>query len=92
MVLKRHEQSSSHRQAVETTITIPSTTVSIDEQLCHQLSKEKEINRGMLIKIISSVRFLARQGLALRGDGSEDDGNFYQMLKVKVEDDPGVNA
>ncbi len=40
----------------------------------------------MLIKIISSIRFLARQGLTLRGDGSEElDSNFYQMLKLKSE-------
>ncbi len=46
----------------------------------------------MLIKIISSIRFLARQGLPLRGDGSEElDSNFYQMLKLKSEEDPRVN-
>ena len=42
----------------------------------------------MLLKIISSIRFLGRQGLALRGDKKEDDGNFMQMLNVKAEDDP----
>ena len=35
--------------------------------------REKELNHSMLIKIMSSIRFLARQGLALRGDGNEDD-------------------
>ncbi len=44
----------------------------------------------MLLKIISSVRFLARQGLPLRGDGKED-GNFMQVLKLKGEDDPLIN-
>ena len=43
----------------------------------------------MLLKIISCIRYLARQGLALRGGGDED-GNFMQLLKVKEEDDPAV--
>lgn len=39
------------------------------------------------MKIISSIRYLARQGLPLRGDGSEEDGNFLQLLQLKGEDD-----
>ena len=39
---------------------------------------------------MSSIRYLARQGLALRGDGDEDDGNFLQLLKLKGEDDPAM--
>ena len=44
----------------------------------------------MLLKIVSSIRCLhvARQGLALRGDGDEKDGNFFQLLRMKGEDDP----
>ena len=88
MVLRKHEQSSSHRQAVEAIITLPATTVNVGEQLSREHAKEKECNRIMLLKIMSSIRFLGRQGLALRGDGKEDNGNFMQLLKVKAEDDP----
>lgn len=43
----------------------------------------------MLIKIVSSIRYLARQALAIRGDGTEKDCNLVQLLrKVKGEDDP----
>ena len=38
----------------------------------------------------ASIRYLARQGLALRGDGDEDDGNLLQLLKLKGEDDPAM--
>ena len=91
MVLRKHEQSSSHRQAVEVIITLPASTVHIGEQLSQQHVKEKELNRSMLIKIMSSIRFLARQGMALRGDSSEEDGNFFQMLRLKAEEDPRMH-
>jgi len=69
-------------------IRIPATTKDIGEQLSQQLAKEKEENRKMFLKILSSIRYLARQGLPLRGDGNEQDGNFLQLLKLKGEDDP----
>jgi len=89
-VLKRHELSNCHREAVELTITIPATTTNVMELMQHNQVKEKENNRGMLLKIVSSIRYLARQGLPLRGDGSEEDGNFLQLLQLKGEDDAGL--
>lgn len=44
----------------------------------------------MLLKILSSIKYLARQGLALRGDGDEADSNFLQLLQLKAEEDPAV--
>ena len=37
---------------------------------------------------LSSIRYLAWQGLPVRGDGDEQDGNFLQLLKLKGEEDP----
>ena len=65
-------------------IKIPASNISIDEQLCCELAKEKELNHSMLIKIMPNIRFLARQGLALKGDGNEDDGNFFQMIDFSL--------
>ena len=64
--------------------------MDIGEQLVKQHAKEKECNRRMLLKIISSIRYLARQGLPFRGDGDEADANFLQLLKLKGEDDPEI--
>ena len=89
-VLKKHKQSSCHREAVEVTTTFPATTRDVGEQLSHQHQKEKETNRRMLLKVVSCIRYLARQGLALRGDGDEQDENFMQLLKLKGEDDQAV--
>ena len=88
--IKKHEQSSCHQQAVEVMVTLPATTRDIGEMLSQQHAKEKEGNRKILLKILSNVRFLARQGLALRGDGDESDSNFMQLLNLRGEDDSMV--
>lgn len=36
----------------------------------------------MLIKILSCLQLLARQGLPIRGDGDDCDSNFIQLLKL----------
>lgn len=41
------------------------------------------------MKIVDSVKFLARQGAALRGH-ADDEGNLCQLLKLRSEDDPGL--
>ena len=46
---------------------------------------EKEKNRDYLLKMLSSIRFLACQGLALRGDGDEQDSNLIQLLVLRGE-------
>ena len=43
-----------------------------------------------LLKILSNLRFLARQSCAIRGDGDESDSNFIQLFKLRGEDDPRV--
>ena len=65
-------------------ITIPATTVHIGVQLSQEYAREMENNRKM---ILSCIQFLARQGLPLRGDGDEIDGNFLQLLKFQGQDD-----
>ena len=57
------------------------------EQLSQAHKAEKEHARNMLRLILSSVCFLARQGLALRGDGSDIS---IQLLRLRAEDKPQV--
>lgn len=87
MAFKKHEGSSCHREAVEVIITLPATTFYIGVHLSQQYAREMENNRKMLMKVLSCIRFLARQGLALWGDGDESDGNFLQLLKLQGQDD-----
>ena len=49
----------------------------------------------MLIKILSNIRYLARQSQVYRGSWDEEDGaevnsNFYQLLMLRAEEDPEV--
>ena len=82
MSFKKHELSCCHRESVEMILSLPRSTKHIGEHLSQAFSQEMEQNGKMLLKIISSIRYLARQGLALRGKGiNECDGNFIQYLK-----------
>ena len=87
---RKHEQSKIHREAVEAVVTLPNTTKDVGESLSRAHRLEKEHARNMLAKIVSGVRFLARQGLALRGDGNDEDSNLVQLLKMQGEDNPEI--
>ena len=71
-------------------MTLPKTTKDVGEQLSRAHRAEKEQARDMLRLILSSVRFLARQGLALQGDGSDASANLIQLLRLRAEDKPEV--
>ena len=40
------------------------------------------------MKIISNLRYLARQAEPFRGRGDDKNNNFLQLLKLRGEDDP----
>ena len=71
-------------------MTIPATTVDVGEMLSSEHTRQKAENRECLLKILSNLRFLCRQGCAIRGHGDENDGNFHQLLMLRGEDDPKV--
>ena len=66
----------------------PKTAVGETRSRAHR--SQKEYARNMLANILSSVRFLARQGLALRGDGNDADSNLIQLLKMQDQDNPDI--
>ena len=39
---------------------------------------------------MQNIAFLAHQGLPLRGDGSEDNSNYIQLLNLRAIDDPRI--
>ena len=64
-----------------------------------EYAKQKLQSRAMLLTILSSIRYLSRQGIALRGRyksgddndnighvGGEPDSNFVQLLKLRAQD------
>ncbi|XP_044171572.1 uncharacterized protein LOC122955905 [Acropora millepora] len=94
---QKHALSESHKEAVARVITAPATTTGdVGELLSEKHAKEKAINRKILLTILSNVRFLARQALPLRGNwdtdsASEINSNFYQLLKLRSEENPEIS-
>ncbi len=92
----KHQSTSSHRESVELLVTIPSNTKDVGEMLSKAHAEQKAENRRMLKMILSSIRYLGRQGLALRGHYKIDesgrrgefDSNLIQLLRTRAEDEP----
>ena len=85
-----HESSTCHKDAVLKTVTLPATVRDIGEASSLQHAQDKLERRQCFLKLLSNVRFLAKQGLPLRGDGDELDSNYMQLLKLRGEDDSRV--
>ena len=64
---EKHQSTIAHREAVELVKTIPNTAKDVGEMLSGAHAQQKVENWEMLQIILSSIRYLGRQGLALRG-------------------------
>ena len=49
------------------------------------------VAQGCLLKFFSTLRYLARQGLATRGH-IESEGNFLQLLQLRSEESPELSS
>ena len=58
-------------------------------QINTELKKLQQMRRSLLLKQLSSLRMLLRQGLAIRGHDAFD-GNLEQLLQLRSEDDKDV--
>lgn len=89
IAFRQHEKSLFHKLAVEKLLTLPATTRNVGEMLSTALVQERENNRHCLLKVLSSLKFLARQGCGIRGH-DECEGNLYQLMKLMSKDDSKV--
>ncbi|XP_062517927.1 zinc finger MYM-type protein 1-like [Corticium candelabrum] len=87
---KNHVKSACHREAVEVLVTLSATTRDVGEHVSHEHAVQKVNNQQALLQVLSSVRFLGRQGLAFRGDEDKSDGNLQQLLFLQSEKDPNL--
>ena len=88
----KHFKSESHKEAHARLNTIPEACGDIADQMSTAINNERSANRQNLLKILSNVRFLARQALPLRGQGSGEDSNFTQLYILKEEDNEGLKT
>ena len=84
-----HLASRCHKEAVEAE-ELPKQTGDVGEKLSTEHAQQKAENRAMFRRILQNVRFLARQGLSLRGHGDGADSNFTQLLRLQAFDSPAV--
>ena len=87
VALRSHELSTLHSSAVHQIVTVPATHGDVGEQLSSRYASELANNRHCMTKIGQCLIFLARQGIALRGDGDEKESNFRQLLELRAIDD-----
>lgn len=60
--------------------------VDVSVMLSDSIQIQQEMRRKMLLKQLSSLKFLLRQGLAVRRH-TEGEGNSLQLLWLRAEDD-----
>ena len=84
----KHVSSQSHQEAIERLNKIPATCRNVGNMISSIRETEMSNSRQCLLKILSNIRFLARQALPLRGTGDEKDSNFHQVYKLRAEDNP----
>jgi hypothetical protein len=85
-----HQKSMCHRQAVfllQQTASAP----PVIAQLSVACMKQQEMARQCLLKVVRSVKFLLRQGLAFRGHINSE-GNLQQLLDMQAQDDTNLSA
>jgi len=83
---KAYESSSAHRHAIQQLQHLKSSE-PIESMLSSQVQNDQQNARKCLHIVFTTLRFLARQGLAIRGHET-DEGNFMQLLKLRSEDQP----
>lgn len=77
-----HESSQAHSEACMKL----KSSVNIGGILDRAHKEQQQTRQRMLLKQLSSLKYLVRQGLAIRGH-DEGEGNLIQLLKLRCDDD-----
>ncbi|CAB4037909.1 zinc finger MYM-type 1-like [Paramuricea clavata] len=85
--LKKHSQSKFHAEATEKVLLFDDSRSDIGAKLVGELKNPQETRRQMLLKQLSSIRYLARQAQSLQGK-TDIESNLHQLLKLRAEDVP----
>ena len=84
----QHETSKCHPKAIQKLTEIPKFTKDVATMFKTNMTETQRENRTSLLKIMSCLHYLARQGLPFRRHGDEKDANFKQLIRFSAEDDP----
>ena len=83
----KHQSTDCHKEAILKLVTLPKQSKDVGELLSAQHALEKEENQKYLKKIVSNLRFLARQNIGLTNGTDPSESNFIQLVKLREEDD-----
>ena len=86
----QREISQCHREAVERSITIHTTTKDAGEHISSAREEDKAINRKTKTKIVSNIHLLCRRRIPLRGDGDGNNSNITQIVHLRTKDNPAL--
>ncbi|ODM90673.1 Zinc finger MYM-type protein 1 [Orchesella cincta] len=81
--LRKHDISQQHKEAVRKLLLLKKSPISV--QLSSVTLKKQEQARIALRSMFTSIIYLAKQGLPLRGS-DHDGGNFIELLNLRSED------
>jgi len=85
----QHAQSGPHKEAVLKIELIQQESVAA--LLSKQAMADQKLHREMLLKQLSSLKYLLRQGLAIRGHEAME-GNLLQLLQLRGDDCPEMKT
>src|SRR6185436_6679438 len=84
-----HQKTNCHTVATQALQNLRSTAVS--SLLSHQISLEQATARKCLTAVVTSIVFVARQGLALR-HRDDNESNLNQLLSLRAADVPELGT
>lgn len=87
---RNHEKSMAHKISFEN-LKLHKHQEGINAQLSTQLLHDQRQSRAALLKLITTLKYLAEQGLAIRGHEASE-GNFARLLQLRAEDDQNLKA
>ena len=82
-----HQKSKCHSAALTHEITVP-LCGNVREMTNQAVADNMALNRRCFMKVLQNLQFLSHQGLAFRGDESDENSNFIQLLKLRSNDVP----
>ena len=85
---RTHQQSECHKTATDLEIA-PQTCKNIIELTNENVKKPRSAERSYFIKVMETVQFLGRQGIAFQGESEND--NFTQALLFRGKDDTNIS-
>ncbi|XP_071847676.1 zinc finger MYM-type protein 1-like [Apostichopus japonicus] len=87
---QKHEKSDAHRISISNLISRKK-SLGVDLQLSKQNHESQLSAQKALVKILSSLQYLAQQGLAIRGKETIS-GNFNALLQLRGSDDDNLKT